>query len=212
MIEPLLKNEPANFTGQKLQQWTGLGVRAGRSPRKTVNLDKVVTVSGKSRDHTTPHVPRSCQSGDKHHVRPGADTENGNPIRLEHWRGQRGAPTRNGDPGSRQGDQKVASIQHAASSQKPGRCAQLSESAMGRKRTVSLGSEADIGGRISAISALGSDLGRPPPVTGKSLFQSHFAKGSGGDAGIRTLGTGYPVRRFSKPLPSATRPRLRQAA
>ncbi len=34
----------------------------------------------------------------------------------------------------------------------------------------------------------------------------------GGDGGIRTLGTPYRVRRFSKPLPSATRPRLRQAA
>ena len=37
-------------------------------------------------------------------------------------------------------------------------------------------------------------------------------RGSGGDGGIRTLGTPYRVRRFSKPLPSATRPRLRQAA
>ena len=32
---------------------------------------------------------------------------------------------------------------------------------------------------------------------------------NGGEGGIRTPGTGYPVRRFSKPLPSATQPPLR---
>ena len=35
---------------------------------------------------------------------------------------------------------------------------------------------------------------------------------SGGDGGIRTLGTDVSVRRFSKPLVSATHPRLRIAA
>ena len=43
------------------------------------------------------------------------------------------------------------------------------------------------------------------------LILLYFTGVCGGDAGIRTLGTPYRVRRFSKPLPSATRPRLRQA-
>ena len=36
--------------------------------------------------------------------------------------------------------------------------------------------------------------------------------GAGGDGEIRTRGGGYPPRRFSKPLVSATHPRLRLAA
>ncbi len=44
-----------------------------------------------------------------------------------------------------------------------------------------------------------------------SMRLRHFRAGhkNGGEGGIRTPGTSCPVRRFSKPLPSATQPPLR---
>ena len=65
-----------------------------------------------------------------------------------------------------------------------------------------------IAGRDPAISAAGWRHTRGAPPCGKPLPLPVFKDG-GGDGGIRTLGTPYRVRRFSKPLPSATRPPLR---
>ncbi len=65
-------------------------------------------------------------------------------------------------------------------------------------------------GEIETYRAVGiRSTGPRGPAT--STRQSRMGEESGGDGGIRTLGTPYRVRRFSKPLPSATRPRLRQA-
>ena len=54
--------------------------------------------------------------------------------------------------------------------------------------------------------------GVPASVLRKIVYFQSVRKESGGDGEIRTLGTELSVRRFSKPLVSATHPRLRIAA
>ena len=65
-----------------------------------------------------------------------------------------------------------------------------------------------IAGRDPAIFAAGWRHTRGAPPCGKPLPLPVFKDG-GGDGGIRTLGSPLRLRRFSKPLVSATHPRLR---
>ena len=61
----------------------------------------------------------------------------------------------------------------------------------------------------SSKHAIGERLWEPSLPSIEYLYKSVVG---GGDGGIRTLGTDVSVRRFSKPLVSATHPRLRIAA
>ena len=61
---------------------------------------------------------------------------------------------------------------------------------------------------VNCPSVMGFLMGKMPSGTTNPIF----SMGCGGDGGIRTLGTDVSVRRFSKPLVSATHPRLRIAA
>ena len=55
-----------------------------------------------------------------------------------------------------------------------------------------------------------SNLGPPGPKPGALTGLRYTPKYYGGERGIRTPGTGYPVRQFSKLVVSATHPPLRE--
>jgi hypothetical protein len=54
---------------------------------------------------------------------------------------------------------------------------------------------------LDARLAVGGHVGSP--------FKAESPDKTGGEGGIRTLGTGYPVRQISNLVPSTTRPPLR---